>query len=343
MIDGFLITKLVAFWLFGFSTLISIINPFGIAFVFHDMTRWLTPRERSRRLGAGLGFPLARLLAQLHDGHLRAQRRIGGGLAVELRLPIVDADTPPPRGARASAIGWHRPAWVGVLGDVLLLAALFAGAITLSANIFSRFILPSYVDSAAALIAGEVKGMRAAYAALPTSLKPAYDNALRRYSEGRVQFANPAPGTVIGSPLMPTFKELVRHLRQRLPGVPLMVSPWPRSTLWVGPAGDERVPWISARGRPFSSEIWPVLGALGLLTVACAGFLVLRARRRLARLAQDVAQSPVQWQRHASTLGADDGMVRQALELKRRFDALSENLAQAKDDQELLLRNLTSD
>ncbi len=48
MIDGFLIAKLVSSWLFGFSTLISIINPFGIAFVFHDMTRWLTPRERSR-------------------------------------------------------------------------------------------------------------------------------------------------------------------------------------------------------------------------------------------------------------------------------------------------------
>jgi len=48
MIDGFLIAKLISFWLFGFSTLLSIINPFGIAFVFHDMTRWLTPQERSR-------------------------------------------------------------------------------------------------------------------------------------------------------------------------------------------------------------------------------------------------------------------------------------------------------
>ena len=33
MIDGFLIAKLISLWLFGFSTMLSIINPFGIAFV----------------------------------------------------------------------------------------------------------------------------------------------------------------------------------------------------------------------------------------------------------------------------------------------------------------------
>jgi multiple antibiotic resistance protein len=46
-LDGFLVARLVTNWLFGFSTLFSIINPFGVAFVFHEMTRWLTPRERA--------------------------------------------------------------------------------------------------------------------------------------------------------------------------------------------------------------------------------------------------------------------------------------------------------
>ena len=48
ILDGLFFAKLLSAWLFGLSTLLSIINPLGVAFVFHDMTRWLTPRERSR-------------------------------------------------------------------------------------------------------------------------------------------------------------------------------------------------------------------------------------------------------------------------------------------------------
>lgn len=90
MIDGFLLAKLISFWLFGFSTLLSIINPFGIAFVFHDMTRWLTPRERSRlawQIGVNSFIVLvvalflgSRVLSFF--GISLEALRIGGGLAV---------------------------------------------------------------------------------------------------------------------------------------------------------------------------------------------------------------------------------------------------------------------
>ncbi|WP_237216117.1 MarC family protein [Falsiroseomonas oryziterrae] len=43
-----LAAELFAVWLFGFSALISIINPLGGALVFHGMTRWLTEAERAR-------------------------------------------------------------------------------------------------------------------------------------------------------------------------------------------------------------------------------------------------------------------------------------------------------
>jgi len=90
MIDGFLIAKLVSFWLFGFSTLIGIINPFGIAFVFHDMTRWLTARERAqlaRRIGINsfivllIALFLGSRVLSFFGISLEALR-IGGGLAV---------------------------------------------------------------------------------------------------------------------------------------------------------------------------------------------------------------------------------------------------------------------
>ncbi len=90
MIDGFLIAKLISLWLFGFSTMLSIINPFGIAFVFHDMTRWLTQRERSRlarRIGINSFIVLvvamflgSRVLSFF--GISLEALRIGGGLAV---------------------------------------------------------------------------------------------------------------------------------------------------------------------------------------------------------------------------------------------------------------------
>lgn len=108
MIDGFIVAKLVSFWLFGFSTLISIINPFGIAFVFHDMTRWLTARERARlarQIGVNSFIVLvvalflgSRVLSFF--GISLEALRIGGGLAVAvsgwtmLRAPPERAKAP---------------------------------------------------------------------------------------------------------------------------------------------------------------------------------------------------------------------------------------------------------
>jgi multiple antibiotic resistance protein len=48
ILDGFLIAKLLSAWLFGYSALISIINPLGGVLVFHGMTEWLSPQERAR-------------------------------------------------------------------------------------------------------------------------------------------------------------------------------------------------------------------------------------------------------------------------------------------------------
>jgi multiple antibiotic resistance protein len=90
ILDGFLLAKLVANWLFGFSTLLSIINPFGVALVFHEMTRWLTPRQRAslaRAIATNSFFVLmvalflgSRVLGFF--GISLEALRIGGGLTV---------------------------------------------------------------------------------------------------------------------------------------------------------------------------------------------------------------------------------------------------------------------
>lgn len=52
ILDGFLLAQLISTWLFGYSALISIINPLGGALVFHGMTQWLLERERVRLVRA---------------------------------------------------------------------------------------------------------------------------------------------------------------------------------------------------------------------------------------------------------------------------------------------------
>lgn len=109
MIDGFLIAKLISLWLFGFSTMLSIINPFGIAFVFHDMTRWLTHGERARLARQiGINSFIVMVVAMFLGSRVLAffgisleALRIGGGLAVAasgwamLRADPMDASATP--------------------------------------------------------------------------------------------------------------------------------------------------------------------------------------------------------------------------------------------------------
>ncbi|MBX9700625.1 MAG: MarC family protein [Acetobacteraceae bacterium] len=112
IIDGFLFAKLLAGWLFGYSTLISIINPFGGAFIFHGMTQWLTPRERARLARAIAVNSFVVLVIALFLGarvlgffgiSLEALR-IGGGLAVAVAgWRMLNEDPGAPAGREAPA------------------------------------------------------------------------------------------------------------------------------------------------------------------------------------------------------------------------------------------------
>lgn len=90
ILDEFLVAKLLSGWLFGYSALISIINPIGGAFIFQGMTQWLTPRARARLARAIAVNSFIVLVVALFLGSrvlgffgisLEALR-IGGGLAV---------------------------------------------------------------------------------------------------------------------------------------------------------------------------------------------------------------------------------------------------------------------
>ena len=90
MIASAIFGELFAAWLFGFSALISIINPPAGALIFHGMTRWLTEQERARLARAIAINSFIVLLAALFLGtpilgffgiSLEALR-IAGGLTV---------------------------------------------------------------------------------------------------------------------------------------------------------------------------------------------------------------------------------------------------------------------
>ena len=90
IIDGFLVAQLIAHWLFGYSALISIINPPAGALIFHGMTQWLTAPQRARLARAIAFNSFIVLMVSLFLGSrvlgffgvsLEALR-IAGGLAV---------------------------------------------------------------------------------------------------------------------------------------------------------------------------------------------------------------------------------------------------------------------
>lgn len=114
ILDGFLVARLLAAWLFGYSTLISIINPPAGALIFHGMTQWLTARERARlaRAIAFNGFVVlvvalflgARVLGFF--GVSLEALRIAGGLAVAVsgwRMLSEDPETAQRKDGKAPA------------------------------------------------------------------------------------------------------------------------------------------------------------------------------------------------------------------------------------------------
>ena len=114
IIDGFLTASLLSAWLFGYSALISIINPPAGALVFHSMTQWLTVQERSRLARTIALNRFAVLVVSLFLGSrvlgffgisLEALR-IAGGLAVAVsgwRMLSEDPDATQRQGERAPA------------------------------------------------------------------------------------------------------------------------------------------------------------------------------------------------------------------------------------------------
>ena len=103
-----LMTSLISDILFGFTGLISIINPIGIAFVFYDRTSALTDQTRrlvARRVAVNAFFVLLAAFfvgaPMLHFLGISIEAlRIGGGLAVAVAgWQMLNAPDAPPLGA----------------------------------------------------------------------------------------------------------------------------------------------------------------------------------------------------------------------------------------------------
>ncbi|WP_431281109.1 MarC family protein [Humitalea sp. 24SJ18S-53] len=90
--DGFIIARMISDYLFAFSTLISIINPFAIGFVFLERTQGLSYRERAALARRIAFYSLCVLLVAGFLGQQilsffgisLAALRIAGGLTVAL-------------------------------------------------------------------------------------------------------------------------------------------------------------------------------------------------------------------------------------------------------------------
>jgi multiple antibiotic resistance protein len=119
ILDGFVLARLLSAWLFGYSALISIINPLGGALVFHSMTQWLTERQRAQLARAIALNSFAVLVVALFFGSrvleffgvsLQALR-LAGGLAVAVsgwRMLNEDDEMSRPDGKAPTALDTAR-------------------------------------------------------------------------------------------------------------------------------------------------------------------------------------------------------------------------------------------
>jgi multiple antibiotic resistance protein len=183
MIDGFLVAVLLSTWLFGFSTLLSIINPFGIAFVFHDMTRWLTPGERSRlarkiAINSFIVLIVAMFLGSRvlsFFGISLEALRIGGGLAVAAAgwtmLRAEPTTTPAPKAMDTAPI--ERMAFFPLTLPLTTGPGSIAAAIALGAE--------RYQTGTAMLVIGAISSLLiAASVAVSVWVSYAYSGAIAR-------------------------------------------------------------------------------------------------------------------------------------------------------------------
>ncbi|WP_270937470.1 MarC family protein [Falsiroseomonas oryzae] len=114
IIDGFLVATLLSSWLFGYSALISIINPPAGALIFQSMTQWLTAQDRARLARAiALNSFVVLVVALFLGSHVLGffgisleALRIAGGLAVAVagwRMLNEEPEAAQRRDARAPA------------------------------------------------------------------------------------------------------------------------------------------------------------------------------------------------------------------------------------------------
>ena len=107
----FLSSRWLGDFLFGFSALFAIINPYGLAFIFHDRTAGLSERERARVALRIALYAFGVLLVSLFVGNhiLRffgismPALRIAGGLVVAVTGWSMLHAAPVPKGSHATS------------------------------------------------------------------------------------------------------------------------------------------------------------------------------------------------------------------------------------------------
>lgn len=302
-----------------------------------------TEAARAQGVSAGLGLALARQIAQLHGGELNVRRREGGGLVVEVRLPLPQEES--------AALHRHRsprrpmPAWAGLLADVALLAVLYVGALALGLSLLMRTVVEPNTAVSGRILQRMIEGVAAAYVTLPAQARPAYLQALHRHSGGTFDQAVPGPSE-FREPLLAGVRTALEFLQKTLPQMEPAVSPLPNSALWFHlPAAEDGGPrpWLRLQVRFFSADLFVVLLGLVLLVGASAAFLAVRARGRLAWAARALREGDGDLQARARAHGENAALIESLMTVRQRFARACERLAQAKDEQELLLAHLLQD
>lgn len=304
-----------------------------------------TDAARAKGPAAGVGLAIARRIAQMHGGELRIQRRDGGGLSVQVRLPLPREEASAPSVARRALWLQAMPAWVGVLADSALLAALYIVTLVVSVALLTWHVMLPNQEMSGRIFIHVMRGISASYTTLPADTRRAYLRDLAVHSGGLLHSGDPSRH-VLRAPVLPAFRTALDMARRELPELELETTRFPASALWVRlpPApGEPAGPWLVMHLRPFSADLLVFLLGLVLVTAASAIFVALRARRRLAWAAQALAGGETDLPARALARGESPALAAGLMAVRQQFVQACEGLAQAKDEQEVLLARLVRD
>jgi two-component system osmolarity sensor histidine kinase EnvZ len=237
--------------------------------------------------------------------------------------------------------------WSALLVNMLLIGVMLTAALGLSALAFYHFVQRPRAEMLADMFAAQLASVSAAVTSLPPAARDAYLQRLDVLSEGSITIDDHA-GWRFVEPDSGLAREFLGHVRRRLSGNRVYFSSEPTPQLWLEIAvADDHPRWIRMPLSQYASiptGVW-LAGVLAFIALVLGGaaYLLVRSRRKFSWLRQAIDQIGTAPFPDASAPALVQAGNADVADLGHRFNQMSNRLADAHAERELMLAGVSHD